>query len=55
MGLPTSAYYCASKFALEGFTESLSMELDPTWNIKVSRMRAFAESKNDVNRAKPSR
>ncbi|KAF4615149.1 hypothetical protein D9613_003437 [Agrocybe pediades] len=53
MGLPTSAYYCASKFALEGFTESLAMELDPTWNIKVTLLelgafRTKAHSSNYV-------
>ena len=24
--------------ALEGFTETLSMELEPAWNIKVSQL-----------------
>jgi NAD(P)-dependent dehydrogenase (short-subunit alcohol dehydrogenase family) len=28
MGLPGQAYYCASKFALEGFSESLSIEME---------------------------
>ncbi|OBZ80061.1 hypothetical protein A0H81_01386 [Grifola frondosa] len=32
---PTLAFYSASKFALEGFSEGLHKELDPTWNIKV--------------------
>ncbi|KAM5540842.1 hypothetical protein V8D89_005486 [Ganoderma adspersum] len=30
------AYYCATKFALEGFSEALTHELDPAWNIKVT-------------------
>ncbi|KAH7927797.1 NAD(P)-binding protein [Leucogyrophana mollusca] len=30
-----SGYYCASKWALEGFSESLSREMDPRWNIKI--------------------
>ncbi|CAD6449040.1 fb12f6b1-eaa6-45ef-a4dc-5dc766683557 [Sclerotinia trifoliorum] len=28
------AFYHASKFALEGFTESLSHEIPPSWNIR---------------------
>ncbi|KAI8989924.1 NAD(P)-binding protein [Trametes punicea] len=35
MSNPTFAFYSASKFALEGFSEGLQKELDPTWNIKV--------------------
>ena len=33
--LPLMAPYCASKFALEGFSDSLRMELQP-WGIHVS-------------------
>lgn len=32
VGLPGSAYYHASKFALEGFTESIGREVRPEWN-----------------------
>ncbi|KAI0272755.1 hypothetical protein BC834DRAFT_361950 [Gloeopeniophorella convolvens] len=39
---PALAYYCASKFALEGLTESLAAELDPKWNIKVTSIAAGA-------------
>lgn len=35
IGAPGQGYYCASKFALEGYSEALSIELDP-FNIKVS-------------------
>ncbi|KAJ7677921.1 NAD(P)-binding protein [Mycena polygramma] len=31
-----SGYYAASKYALEGLTESLFAELDPAWNIKLT-------------------
>lgn len=33
-GFPGSAFYHASKFALEGFTESVSKEMFPEWNIR---------------------
>ncbi|CDO77053.1 hypothetical protein BN946_scf184455.g3 [Trametes cinnabarina] len=32
---PTLAFYSASKFALEGFSEGLNKELNPDWNIKI--------------------
>ncbi|MEZ4871343.1 MAG: SDR family NAD(P)-dependent oxidoreductase [Bdellovibrionales bacterium] len=35
MAMPTMAIYSASKFALEGATESLWYEVKP-WNIKVT-------------------
>ncbi|KAI0775586.1 NAD-P-binding protein [Trametes elegans] len=35
VGLGAHTFYAASKFALEGMTESLVQELDPSWNIKV--------------------
>ena len=28
--------YCASKWAVEGFTEALSHELKPEWNIQFT-------------------
>ncbi|KAM5545862.1 hypothetical protein V8D89_000900 [Ganoderma adspersum] len=33
---PAMGFYCAAKHALEGFTETLSKEMDPEWNIKIS-------------------
>ncbi|PIL35060.1 hypothetical protein GSI_02847 [Ganoderma sinense ZZ0214-1] len=35
-GWPGVAYYAATKFALEGLSETLASELDPAWNIKVT-------------------
>ncbi|PIL34900.1 hypothetical protein GSI_02687 [Ganoderma sinense ZZ0214-1] len=35
VGLPVFSSYAASKFALEGSSETLAAELDPAWNIKV--------------------
>ncbi|KAI0370711.1 NAD-P-binding protein [Pilatotrama ljubarskyi] len=35
-GAPAIGFYVATKFALEGFTESLAKEVDPAWNINVS-------------------
>ena len=59
VGVPTFTIYCSSKFAVEGFTEALSKELKPEWNIKLTciepgpfrtdwagRSMDFAEKKN---------
>lgn len=35
-GVPTFSIYCASKWAVEGYTEALSKELKPEWNIKLT-------------------
>ena len=35
-GVPTFTIYCSSKWAVEGFTEALSKELKPEWNIKLT-------------------
>jgi len=35
-GRPGLGYYSATKFALEGISESLAAELDPEWNIKIT-------------------
>ncbi|KAJ7039729.1 hypothetical protein C8F04DRAFT_1084635 [Mycena alexandri] len=35
-GGPTFGIYSASKHAVEGFTESLRLELNPAWNIQIS-------------------
>jgi NAD(P)-dependent dehydrogenase (short-subunit alcohol dehydrogenase family) len=32
IGFPGNAFYHASKFAMEGFTEALSKEVRPEWN-----------------------
>ncbi|PIL34515.1 hypothetical protein GSI_03293 [Ganoderma sinense ZZ0214-1] len=33
---PMMGFYCSAKHALEGFTDTLSKEIDPSWNIKIS-------------------
>lgn len=35
-GVPAFSFYCASKFAIEGFTEAVSRELKPEWNIALT-------------------
>ncbi|KAJ7677743.1 hypothetical protein DFH06DRAFT_1167070 [Mycena polygramma] len=35
-GVPILGIYSASKHALEGFTDSLRQEMNPSWNIKIS-------------------
>ena len=58
-GVPMFSIYCSSKWAVEGFTEAVSNELKPEWNIKVQcvepggfrtdwagRSMAFPEKKN---------
>lgn len=35
-GVPFFSLYCASKWAVEGFTEALSTELKPEWGIKLT-------------------
>lgn len=34
-GVPTFSIYCASKWAVEGFTEALSKELKPEWYVEM--------------------
>lgn len=58
-GVPTFSIYCASKWAVEGFTEAISHEVKPEWGIKFTciepggfrtdwagRSMDFAENKN---------
>ncbi|KAL8947361.1 MAG: hypothetical protein Q9222_006352 [Ikaeria aurantiellina] len=33
-GVPQFSLYCASKWAVEGFTESIAQEVKPEWNMK---------------------
>lgn len=36
IGVPFFSVYCASKWAVEGFTETISKEVKPEWNIKFT-------------------
>lgn len=36
IGVPNFSVYCASKWAVEGFTEALSKEVKPEWGIKFT-------------------
>ncbi|KAF1994304.1 NAD(P)-binding protein [Amniculicola lignicola CBS 123094] len=36
LGYPTFSMYCASKWALEGFTQSIAGEMKPEWGIKFT-------------------
>lgn len=60
-GGPYFSIYCASKWAIEGFTEALSHEIKPEWGIKLTciepgafrtdflgRSVEFGEVKNDA-------
>lgn len=60
-GVPSFSIYCASKWAVEGFTEAVSKELKPEWGIKLTciepggfrtdwsgRSMQFGEIKNDA-------
>lgn len=35
-GVPSFSSYCASKWAVEGFTEAVSKEVKPEWGIKFT-------------------
>ncbi|KAF3042300.1 hypothetical protein E8E11_005646 [Didymella keratinophila] len=61
IGVPSFSIYCASKWAVEGFTEALSKELKPEWGIKLTciepggfrtdwsgRSMEFGEVKNEA-------
>lgn len=36
VGVPTFSIYCASKWAVEAFTETISQEVKPEWGIKFT-------------------
>ncbi|KAI0668251.1 NAD-P-binding protein, partial [Trametes maxima] len=50
-GVPVAGFYAATKHALEGWTESLSKEVNPAWNIKITIIEpgAFKTSVFDKN------
>lgn len=36
IGVPLFSIYCASKWAVEGFTETIQQEVKPEWKIKFT-------------------
>ncbi|KAI0643328.1 NAD-P-binding protein, partial [Trametes meyenii] len=50
-GVPVTSFYAATKHALEGWTEALSKEVNPAWNIKITIIEpgAFKTSVFDKN------
>ncbi|KAI0717998.1 NAD(P)-binding protein [Cerioporus squamosus] len=48
VGYPVCGFYSASKHAMEGLAETLAMELDPGWNIKVTIVPLGAFKTNGV-------
>lgn len=38
IGVPTFSFYCASKWALEGMTETITKEVKPEWNIYLTNI-----------------
>jgi NAD(P)-dependent dehydrogenase (short-subunit alcohol dehydrogenase family) len=60
-GVPSFSIYCASKWAVEGFTEAVAQEVKPEWGIKFTciepggfrtdwsgRSMEFGETKREV-------
>ncbi|KAI0710834.1 NAD-P-binding protein [Earliella scabrosa] len=48
VGYPACGFYAASKHAMEGLTETLAMEMDPDWNIKITSIPLGAFQTNAV-------
>ncbi|KAI1809316.1 short-chain dehydrogenase/reductase-like protein SDR [Poronia punctata] len=48
-GFPGQAFYHASKFAMEGFTESVARELPDAWNIHLTNIEPGGVQTNYVN------
>lgn len=42
VSIPGCPFYCASKFALEGFTETFAKEVHPDWNSRFYSSTSFA-------------
>ncbi|KAH8832393.1 hypothetical protein DL96DRAFT_1581890 [Flagelloscypha sp. PMI_526] len=48
-------HYGSSKFAIDGYHEALSKEMDPSWNIKISILELGAFTTSYFEKAQPSR
>ncbi|KAK0636695.1 short-chain dehydrogenase, partial [Bombardia bombarda] len=51
VGFPGSAFYNGAKFAVEGFTESVWLELRPEWNVNVCTVQPGAVKTDFVSRS----
>ncbi|KAH8823153.1 hypothetical protein DL96DRAFT_1818918 [Flagelloscypha sp. PMI_526] len=47
-------HYSSSKFAIDGFHEALSKEVDPSWNIKISILEIGAFTTNTIDNLQSS-
>ncbi|GAA97064.1 uncharacterized protein L969DRAFT_79402 [Mixia osmundae IAM 14324] len=56
-GVPLFSIYCATKWAVEGFTEALAQELKPEWNITLQCIEpgGFATGWSSHNMIYPSK
>ncbi|CCM06216.1 uncharacterized protein FIBRA_08461 [Fibroporia radiculosa] len=50
VGGPALTIYHASKFALEGLSESIAAEIDPEWNIKVTLIELGVYNTGGIDR-----
>ncbi|KAH8795874.1 hypothetical protein DL96DRAFT_1205414 [Flagelloscypha sp. PMI_526] len=54
-GVAGMGHYTSSKFAVDGFHEALSKEVDPSWNIKINILELGGFTTNAFDNAKASK